>query len=204
MNTNFFLDPVEIFHRGFILPKLKILHQPKSRMEQPKLKIAGIYVLWDGHILIHKRSDKAGSEASWHKFASPGGKVDPEDKGSFRTAALRELEEETGLSGTGKRLHVLQKESNPNADSVMYWIEYTKKPEIPGPDKASQKSIDMDFNFLKAGVEGEVAGPAYFWAKIPDLSRYLKANPKYSNPYFVKNLRLLKKSAKAKTRKQGS
>jgi 8-oxo-dGTP pyrophosphatase MutT (NUDIX family) len=174
-------------------------------MEQPKLKIAGIYVVWDGHVLIHKRSDKAGSEASWHKFASPGGKVDPEDNGSFRTAALRELEEETGLSGAGKRLHVLRKESNKYADSVMYWIEYTKKPEIPGPDKASQKSMDIEFDFEKAGVKGEVAGPAYFWAKIPDVLTYLKAHPKYSNPYFVKNVRLLRRSTQSKkttTRKQ--
>jgi hypothetical protein len=167
-----------------------------------KLKIAGIYAIWNGHILIHKRSDKAGSEASWHKFASPGGKVDPEENGSFRTAALRELEEETGLSGKGKRLHVLQKQFSAGADSVMYWIEYKEKPEVPGPDKASQKSIDMAFDFAAAGVKGEVAAPAYYWAKISDLLKFLKAHPKYSNPYFVKNVRLVQAALKKKgTRK---
>ncbi len=171
-------------------------------MEKEKLKIAGIYVVWNGHVLIHKRSDKAGSEASWHKFASPGGKVDPEDNGSFRTAALRELKEETGLSGSRSKLHVLRKESNENAESVMYFIEYKRKPEVPGPDKASQKSIDMSFDFEKEGVKGEVAGPGYIWAKISDVLAFLKANPKYSNPYFVKNVKLLLKSGKSKTRKQ--
>lgn len=170
-------------------------------MAQEKLKIAGIYVIWDGHLLIHKRSDKAGSEASWHKFASPGGKVDPEDNGSFRTAALRELKEETGLSGSGKKLHVLRKESNENAESVMYWVEYKTKPDVPGPDKASQKSFDMKFDFEDAGVKGEAAGPGYFWAKISDVLKFLKAHPKYANPYFEKNVRALLKSTKSKTRK---
>ena len=173
-------------------------------MSSEKLKIAGIYVVWNGHLLLHKRSDKAGSEASWHKFASPGGKVDPEDNGSFRTAALRELEEETGLSGKGQALHILRKESNPNATSVMYWIEYKgkEKPNVPGPDKASQKSIDMDFDFEAAGVKGEVAGPdktgsvGYFWAKISDILKFLKNHPKYSNPYFTKNVRALRTALK--------
>jgi 8-oxo-dGTP pyrophosphatase MutT (NUDIX family) len=172
-----------------------------NRMEQQKLKIAGIYVVWNGHVLIHKRSDKAGSEASWHKFASPGGKLDPDDNGSFRKAALRELKEETGLSGRGKKLHILRKETNENAESVMYWVEYKTKPTIPGPDKASQKSIDMNFDFEEEGVKGEVAGPGYMWAKIPDVLKYLKAHPKYENPYFVKNVRLLHTCKKSMTRK---
>lgn len=173
--------------------------------ETPRIKIAGIYVIWNNHLLLHKRSDKAGSEASWHKFASPGGKVDPEDNGSFRTAALRELEEETGLTGKGKRLHVLWKESSPGADSVMYWVEYKEKPEVPGPDKASQKSIDMSFDFEKAGVKGEVAGPGYFWADATTLLHFLKEHPKYANPYFIKNVRRVRKAladAKEKTRKR--
>jgi ADP-ribose pyrophosphatase YjhB (NUDIX family) len=167
-------------------------------MSEQRLKIAGLYVVWNGHLLIHKRSDKAGSEASWHKFASPGGKVDPEDKGSFRTAALRELQEETGLSGKGKAFHILRKESNEHASSVMYWLEYKEKPDISGPDEASQKSIDMEFDFLKAGVKGEVAGPGYYWAKISDILKFLKQHEKYSNPYFTKNVRALLSALKKK------
>jgi 8-oxo-dGTP pyrophosphatase MutT (NUDIX family) len=161
----------------------------------PKLKIAGIYVIWNKKVLIHKRSDKAGSEASWHKFASPGGKVDPEDNGSFRTAALRELKEETGLTAKPGSLRVLKKESSTGADSVMYYVKYMDKPTVTGPDEASMKSFDMDFDFAKKGVKGEVAGAGYYWADLSSILSYLNEHPKYKNPYFVKNIQQLKKVA---------
>lgn len=159
-----------------------------------KLKIAGIYVVWNKKVLIHKRSSSAGSEASWNRFASPGGKVDPEDKGSFRTAALRELKEETGLLAKPGSLRVLLKQSSVGADSVMYYVKYTEKPVVKGPDAASKKSFDMAFDFAKKGVKGEIAGAGYFWADLGSILTFLNANPKYKNPYFVKNIKKLKQA----------
>ena len=166
-----------------------------------KLKIAGIYVVWNKKVLIHKRSSSAGSEASWNKFASPGGKVDPDDKGSFRKAALRELKEETGLIAKPSNLRVLFKESSTGADSVMYYIKYVEKPTIKGPDAASKKSFDMDFDFAKK-IKGEVAGAGYFWADLGSILTFLNENPKYKNPYFVKNIKKLKKALADGTRRR--
>ena len=117
--------------------------------------------------------------------------MDPEDNGSFRKAALRELKEETGLTGSGKKLYELFKQSSAGADSVMYYMKYAEKPEVKGPDASSQKSLDMDFDFEKAGVKGEVAGPGYYWADLGGVLKFLKEHEKFSNPYFVKNVRRL-------------
>ncbi len=169
-----------------------------------KLKIAGIYVVWNNHVLIHKRSTTAGSPESHHKFASPGGKVDPEDDGNFKTAALRELKEETGLVGKESQLSLLNKIESEKAVSKMFVLQYKEKPTVKGPDKQSKKSVDMEFDFAKAGVKGEDAGPGYYWANLKNILTFLKdsKNEIYNNPYFVENIKLLKqKQTRGKTRK---
>lgn len=57
---------------------------------------AGILVVAcdTGRILLLKRSDEVNEPGTW---GTPGGKVDPKE--NVRTAAVRELEEETGYGG---------------------------------------------------------------------------------------------------------
>ena len=166
-------------------------------MEAPKLKIAGTYIVWDNKLLIHKRAE-TGSEASWHKFAAPGGKVDQGE--GFLEAALRELKEEAGLTLSSGGWKILQKIKGEKADSVMYMRTLKEKPVVKGPqDKGSKKAIDSSFTF--ESVKGEGAGGGYYWADIKSLLSFLRKseNEKYKNPYFVDNVKLLVK--KTQTRK---
>ena len=166
-------------------------------MDEPKIKIAGTYIIWDNKLLIHKRAE-TGSEASWHTFAAPGGKVD-EGEG-FLEAALRELKEEAGLILTSGGWKILKKIKGEKADSVMYVRTLKEKPVVKGPqDKSSKKGIDSSFTF--EGVKGEYAGGGYYWADIKSLLNFLRKseNKKFKNPYFVENVKLLLK--KNQTRK---
>jgi len=163
-----------------------------------KIQIAGTYIVWNHKLLIHKRNE-TGSEASWHKFAAPGGKVEGDE--TFLDAALRELKEESGLTLTKRGFTVLKKIKSDAADSVMYIRTLSKKPVVKGPqDEDSKKAVDMKFTFDDIG--GEVAGPGYYWANIDSLIKFLDVHEKYKNPYFYENLLLVKKAVKRKfTRK---
>ena len=168
---------------------------------EEKLKIAGTYILWENKVLIHKRAE-TGSEASWHKFAAPGGKL--EEGENFLEAALRELEEEAGLTLGKGGWKVLNKVKNDKAESVMYMRLLKEKPIVKGPqDAGSKKAVDSLFDFAKKGVKGEEAGGGYYWADLGTLISFLQkpTNKKYSNPYFVDNLVLLRKKIRGSTRK---
>jgi ADP-ribose pyrophosphatase YjhB (NUDIX family) len=169
--------------------------------KEPKLKIAGTYIVWEDKVLIHKRAE-TGSEASWHKFAAPGGKVDGDE--SFIQAAVRELNEEAGLELSKYGWKVLNKIQGEKADSVMYMRLLKEKPIVKGPqDAGSKKAIDSKFVFLAKGVKGEDAGGGYYWAELSNLISFLRKseNKKYNNPYFLDNLLLLKTKLKKQTRK---
>ena len=168
---------------------------------EDRLKIAGTYILWEGKLLIHKRAE-TGSEASWHKFAAPGGKVDPGE--SFKEAALRELKEEAGLTLSTGGWKILNKIKGEKAESVMYMRTLKEEPVVKGPqDAGSKKAVDTSFNFNKHGVKGIEADGGYFWAELPSLITFLQnpKNKKYNNPYFLDNLILLKKKLRSQTRK---
>jgi ADP-ribose pyrophosphatase YjhB (NUDIX family) len=170
---------------------------------EEKLKIAGTYILWEGKLLIHKRAE-TGSEASWHKFAAPGGKVDPGE--SFIKTAVRELKEEAGLTLSTGGWKILNKIKGEKADSVMYMRTLKEEPIVKGPqDAGSKKAVDTSFDFNKKGVKGITAGnnTGYFWAELPSLITFLQnpKNKKYNNPYFLDNLILLKKKLRNQTRK---
>ena len=162
-----------------------------------KISIAGTYIVWKNKLLIHKRNT-TGSEASWNKLAAPGGKL---EKGEdFLTAAIRELQEESGLVLTKRGFKVLNTIQSDAADSIMYIRNLSKKPVVGGPqDSGSKKAIDMKFTF--DSIEGESAGPGYYWADIESLLGFLDKNKEYNNPYFYKNIVLVQKYLKKNTLK---
>lgn len=166
------------------------------------MKIAGTYILWNNKLLIHKRG-KLLNKNTVHSFGAPGGKVEPGE--DFLTAALRELEEEAGLTLSKSGFKVLNKISNERVESVMYMRVLAKKPLVAGPmDKTFADEVEVDFDFQGAGLKGESAGPdsGHYWADLNDLFKFLAKNPEFSNTFLHENMVLLRKALRAsKTRK---
>ena len=153
--------------------------------------IAGMYLVWNGKLLVHKRA-AVGFPASHNKISTPGGKVDPGE--DFFTTAVRELEEEAAvvLPDTNKaNFHVLNRiEKRPEfPNSVMYYRVLRSKPKVGGAKGEFTREVDMKFDFEAAGVKGEVAGPGYFWAEVKSLKKFLDDNSeKYKQIYMYANL----------------
>jgi len=162
------------------------------------MKIAGTYIVWNNKVLIHKRGKPANTKTV-HGFGAPGGKVDPGE--DFLTAALRELEEEAGLTLSKSGFKVLNKIKNENAESVMYMRVLAKKPLVSGPlDAKFKHEVDMTFDFAAAGLKGESAGPesGHYWADVSDLIKFLDKNPEFSHKFLYDNIILLRKALRSK------
>lgn len=102
----------------------------------------------DGNILLEDRK-----KADWHGVSLPGGHVEPEE--SFTQAAIREVQEETGLTMENPRLcGVKQFQTD---DSARYVVFFYKANRYSG--------------VLRSGDEGDV-----FWAKRNELHRYSLVN----------------------------
>ena len=98
----------------------------------------------DGQILMQNRTDP-----SWPGLCFPGGHVEPSE--SFTQAAIREVQEETGLIIKNPKLcGVKQFQNRHNARYVVFFY------------KADQYS-----GTLRSSNEGEV-----FWVKKEDLPKY--------------------------------
>ena len=153
--------------------------------------IAGMYLVWKGMLLVHKRA-AVGFPASHNKISTPGGKVDSGE--DFFITAIRELEEEANVSlpDTNKgNFHVLNRiENRPEfPNSVMYYRVLRSKPIVGGATGEFKREVDMDFDFEGAGVKGETAGPGYFWAEVKSLKKFLDEHPrKYKQVYMYANL----------------
>lgn len=80
-------------------------------------------VLRAGKILLIER----GHDPEKGKYALPGGFVDIDEDGA--TAALRELQEETGLSGDGARLAFVA--DRPDRDPFRYAVALVYRIDVP-------------------------------------------------------------------------
>ncbi len=98
----------------------------------------------NGNILVEDRK-----KANWPGVSLPGGHVEPEE--SFTQAAIREVQEETGLTMEDPRLcGVKQFQENESIRYVVFFYKATKYSGV-----------------LQSSNEGEV-----FWINRNDLHRY--------------------------------
>ena len=98
----------------------------------------------NGNILVEDRKKR-----DWPGVSLPGGHVEPEE--SFTQAAIREVQEETGLTMENPRLcGVKQFQENENTRYVVFFYKASKYTGI-----------------LRSSVEGEV-----FWISRNDLHKY--------------------------------
>ena len=100
-------------------------------------------VIRDGQILLIERSH----DPHVGKYALPGGVVDIDEDG--RTAALRELEEETGLVGSNARLLVVadspERDPDRHAVALVYAVEVAADAvPVAASDAATVKWFGLD------------------------------------------------------------
>ena len=88
-----------------------------------------------------------GREPFEGKWALPGGFIEPEEK--VKDGALRELEEETGITGVSLRQFATY--GDPGRDPrgrvvcVVYWRRLTEKPKVTaGDDAADGRWFDLN------------------------------------------------------------
>jgi ADP-ribose pyrophosphatase YjhB (NUDIX family) len=162
----------------------------------------GVYIVWDDHILVQRRSLTVGSYTG--TITTPGGSVDTADK-TLKAAALRELREESQLKVNGEELKeddldVLDVNKNPaGGKASVSFLVVLKQIDVPlvlGPDSAHANEV-MKFDetqdaSLFALPHLTTVSPYFLWVRRDKLQDFLfnPGNKKYveggdgkSNPF---------------------
>ena len=123
------------------------------------LNTTNVYVLWKNHLLLIQRSKFDDNLPSY--WESPAGHVDvycmPLDSYTTRTEALRELNEETGISASAQELTFLPKFSNKKHLSYLLTIPQNLPPKIKlSFEHDNFKWQDIHTNLLPRCIRPEV------------------------------------------------
>jgi len=145
----------------------------------------GVYVVYKGYVLVHKRSSQLGGFIS-----SPGGGVDADDP-SLKHAAVRELREEAGLYIEESDLQLLYDDA-PQFVGFAYIID--RLPVVRGPESASLWEVDMNYTFDDFNPKEVLVLPntGHAFVSIIALEEYLGRQPPiYNQRYFVSVVKYL-------------
>lgn len=143
----------------------------------------GVYVLWqkpgesEARLLVHRRSEQLRMGRG-RVSACPGGRVSA--SGTFRNSAVRELEEETGLTvNPGALAKVLAhdhygsclRRGCPHYQRVVYrhLIHSRAPPQVPGPATAHAWEIDQNWGDRATVGISAGWGTGYRWATSAEL-----------------------------------
>ena len=89
--------------------------------------LVGLYAIWDGKVLIHRRKDDL-KDADSLKISTPGGGVDAGE--TFGSAAVREALEEAGLKVDVADLQLLSEEEKDGRQIKHFYVYFDEKPEL--------------------------------------------------------------------------
>lgn len=156
----------------FVLPGLDgptpaVLRQIKRESLTPAAVLIALSGEGDDlRVLLTRRTDHLKNHAG--QISLPGGRVEPADRG-VREAALRESEEEVGLSPRQvETVGYLPNFLTTSAYSVTPVVGFVKGPFTPVPDPSEvAETFEVPLQFLFEPANQQLSFRTYFGAELP-------------------------------------
>ena len=137
---------------------------------------AGMYMVYEGKLLVHKRSARLGGFLS-----CPGGSIDPKE--TPKAAAEREAYEEAGVLVSQ---NVREFYTSPDGKFVGFVDRDTLKPAVLGPDAYSLSEVDMGYDFQDLPGAEVVPGTGHAWVPLKELYTFItRGTVPLAQHYFV-------------------
>jgi ankyrin repeat protein/8-oxo-dGTP pyrophosphatase MutT (NUDIX family) len=137
---------------------------------------AGMYIVYEGRLLVHKRSARLGGFLS-----CPGGSIEPRE--SPKKAAEREAFEEAGVL-VSPRVRAFYK--SPDGKFVGFVDRDTIRPAVLGPNEYSLSELDMTYDFKDVPGAEVVPGTGHAWVPLKELYASVTRGPiPHAQQYFI-------------------
>jgi len=135
----------------------------------------GMYVVYDGKLLVHKRSARLGGFLS-----GPGGSIVPPE--TPVEAAVREAKEEAGV----RVADPTELYASPDGKFVGYVYKATTPLPVLGPNAYSLSELDMTYDFKDVPGAEVVPGSGHAWVPLKDLYTFIVQGPTVqAQQYFI-------------------
>ena len=146
---------VTIYNYDYIPPGAKYVSDPV---------FAGMYVVYNDMLLVHKRSAHLGGFLS-----CPGGSITPPETPA--AAAAREAMEEAGVQVLSKPNEFYM---SPDGKFVGYVDYVATQPKVSGPNAYSLSEVDMGYDFQDVPEAQVVPGTGHAWVPLKPLFAFLQ------------------------------
>ena len=146
---------VTIYNYDYIPPGAKYVSDPV---------FAGMYVVYNDMLLVHKRAARLGGFLS-----CPGGSITPPETPA--AAAAREAMEEAGVQVLSKPNEFYM---SPDGKFVGYVDYVATQPAVLGPNAYSLSEVDMGYDFQDVPGAEVVPGTGHAWVPLKPLFTFLQ------------------------------